>query len=127
MAALRQRRCGGAPGRTCSDDKRVHSHSAGSIVVVAAHLGVTMALNIKKATRKALEEWKRHRVAGPVSERRAAVLWFLKERVWTGVPRKEKGRVLSRDEEDAILGFGPTGVTPPLKYGDCRGPFDVPS
>ena len=63
-----------------------------------------------EAIRKALEDRKRRLVAAPVSDRRAAVLSFLKNRVWTGVPAKEKGRVLSRVEEDAILGYGPEGV-----------------
>ena len=63
-----------------------------------------------EAIRKALEERRRRLVATPVSDRRAAVLSFLKKRVWSGVPRKEKGRVLSRAEEDAILGYGPEGV-----------------
>ena len=63
-----------------------------------------------EAIRKALDERKRRLVAKPASDRRAAVLSFLKKRVWTGVPRKEKGRVLSRAEEDVILGYGPEGV-----------------
>ena len=63
-----------------------------------------------EAIRKALEDRKRRLVAAPVSDRRAAVLSFLKKRVWTGVPAKEKGRVLTRAEEDAILGYGPEGV-----------------
>lgn len=63
-----------------------------------------------EAIRKALEDRKRRLVATPVGDRRAAVLSFLKKRVWTGVPRKERGRVLSRAEEDAILGYGPEGV-----------------
>jgi antitoxin VapB len=92
--------------------------------------GGTVALNIKNASverlaselasltgetkteaiRKALEERKRRLVAKPVADRRAALLSFLKKRVWTAVPAEEKGRVLSRAEEDAILGYGPEGV-----------------
>jgi antitoxin VapB len=63
-----------------------------------------------EAIRKALEDRKRRLVARPLGDRRAAVVSFLKKRVWTGVPAKEKGRVLSRNEEDAILGYGPEGV-----------------
>jgi len=63
-----------------------------------------------EAIRKALEDRKRRLVATPVADRRAALLSFLKKRVWTAVPRKEKGRILSRSEEDAILGYGPEGV-----------------
>lgn len=43
-------------------------------------------------------------------DRRASVLAFLKKRVWNGVPKKESGRVLTRAEEDAVLGYGPDGV-----------------
>ncbi len=63
-----------------------------------------------EAIRKALEDRKRRLVATPVGDRRATVLSFLKKRVWKGVPRSEKGRMLSRAEEDAILGYGPEGV-----------------
>jgi antitoxin VapB len=63
-----------------------------------------------EAIRKALEDRKRRLVAAPLADRRAAVLAFLKKRVWTGIPRKERGRVLTRSEEDAILGYGPEGV-----------------
>lgn len=63
-----------------------------------------------EAIRKALEDRKRRLVAAPAGDRRAAVLAFLKKRVWTGIPKEEKGRVLSRAEEDAILGYGPDGV-----------------
>ena len=35
----------------------------------------------------------------------ARVLRFLEDKVWTGLPPKERGRRLSREEEDAILGL----------------------
>ena len=63
-----------------------------------------------EAIRKALEDRKRRLVAAPAGDRRAAVLTFLKKRVWTGIPKEEKGRVLTRAEEGAILGYGPDGV-----------------
>lgn len=63
-----------------------------------------------EAIRKALEDRKRRLVAVPAGDRKAAVLSFLKKRVWNGVPKEEKGRVLTRTEEDAILGYGPEGV-----------------
>lgn len=63
-----------------------------------------------EAIRKSLEERRRRLTPAPAAERRAAVLAFLKKRVWTGVPRNEKGRVLSRAEEDAILGYRQEGV-----------------
>ena len=89
-----------------------------------------MAMNIKSATverlatevarmtgeskteaiRKALEDRKRRLKVVPSRDRRAAVLGFLKQRVWTGVPKDQIGRSLTRAEEDAILGYGPEGV-----------------
>ena len=63
-----------------------------------------------EAIRKALEERKRRLTRSPASDRRAAVLTFLKKRVWPALPKREVGRALTRAEEDAILGYGPEGV-----------------
>jgi len=81
-----------------------------SVERLAAEVAAIAGESKTEAIRKALEERKRRLVAAPAGDRRAAVLSFLKKKVWTGVPRKEKGRVLSRAEEDAILGYGPEGV-----------------
>ena len=35
---------------------------------------------------------------------------FLEQEVWPQVPEAERGRRLSREEEDAILGYGSEGV-----------------
>jgi hypothetical protein len=35
------------------------------------------------------------------------VLRTLRTRIWASIPRKELGRRLTRQEEDAILGYGP--------------------
>jgi antitoxin VapB len=63
-----------------------------------------------EAIRKALEDRKRRLKGAPARDRRAAVLGFLTHKVWTGVPKDQIGRSLSRAEEDAILGYGPEGV-----------------
>ncbi len=63
-----------------------------------------------EAIRKALEDRKRRLKAVPAGDRRASVLAFLRGRVWTGVPKGQFGRRLTRAEEDAILGYGPEGV-----------------
>jgi hypothetical protein len=44
------------------------------------------------------------------AERKASVLAFLEEQVWKSLPKKKLGRVLSSGDEDALLGYGPTGV-----------------
>ena len=63
-----------------------------------------------EAIRKALEDRKRRLKGAPAGDRRAAVLSFLKKRVWPGLPKGQVGRPLTRNEEDAILGYGPDGV-----------------
>ena len=63
-----------------------------------------------EAIRKALEERRRRLKGSDVRERRERLLKFLKAKVWSDVPKKELGRRLSREEEDAILGYGPEGA-----------------
>lgn len=63
-----------------------------------------------EAIRRALDE-RRRRLKGATSgDRRARVVRFLEKTVWKGLPKSERGRRLSREEEDAILGYGPGGV-----------------
>jgi len=94
------------------------------------HHGVTMALNLKnaeverlaaevarltgesktEAIRRALEERRRRLKGQSVADRRERVLRTLKAKIWASIPKKELGRRLTRQEEDAILGYGPEGV-----------------
>jgi antitoxin VapB len=63
-----------------------------------------------EAIRRALEE-RRQRLKGcGVGARRARVLRFLQSKVWPTLPQGERGRRLTRAEEDAILGYGREGV-----------------
>jgi antitoxin VapB len=63
-----------------------------------------------EAIRRALEE-RRQRLKGPTTaKRRARVLAFLRTDVWPTIPPGQRGRRLSRAEEDDILGYGPEGV-----------------
>jgi antitoxin VapB len=64
-----------------------------------------------RAVRVALQE-RKQRLAFRVKRRsRAAeMLRFLEREVWPRLPPEERGRRLSRDEEDAILGYGPDGA-----------------
>ena len=63
-----------------------------------------------EAIRRALEE-RRDRLQVPdVARRRKRVLQFLRVKVWPSLPKQQRGRRLSREEEDAILGYGPEGV-----------------
>ena len=92
--------------------------------------GVSMALNLKnaeverlaaevarltgesktEAIRRALEE-RRERLKGPsTARRRARTLAFLRKQVWPTVPKDQRGKRLSREEEDEMLGYGPEGA-----------------
>lgn len=63
-----------------------------------------------EAIRRALEERRERLKGATVQARRARVLRFLRSRVWPTLPESERGRRLTRAEEDAILGYGPAGV-----------------
>ena len=90
-----------------------------------------MALNIKNAeverlaeeVAKLAGETKTAAVQRALSERRerlvlrvadtdrtARVRRFLERDVWPRIPANQLGRTLTREEEDAILGYGPEGV-----------------
>jgi antitoxin VapB len=63
-----------------------------------------------EAIRRALEE-RRRRLKGPsIEQRRTRVLGLLEKKVWPTLPEGERGRRLTRAEEDDMLGFGPDGV-----------------
>ena len=63
-----------------------------------------------EAIRRALEE-RRQRLKGPSkARRRARVLAFLRTKVWPSIPKGQRGRRLTPEEEDDILGYGPEGA-----------------
>jgi len=64
-----------------------------------------------EAVKRALSERKQRLLqrSGPPDGLPRAVR-FLERQVWPAVPAGEVGRRLSREEEDAILGFGPNGL-----------------
>jgi antitoxin VapB len=64
-----------------------------------------------EAVRRSLDERRQrlaYRVAG--SDRLARLQRLLESEVWPRVPEAERGRRLSRDEEDALLGYDETGT-----------------
>jgi len=63
-----------------------------------------------EAIRRALEERQRRLKGPPAAERRKRLLRLLRSKVWPSIPKNQLGRRLTRDEEDAILGYGPEGV-----------------
>jgi prevent-host-death family protein len=48
--------------------------------------------------------------ARPGADRAERLRRFLEQEVWPAVPPDQLGRTLTRDEEDAILGYGPHGA-----------------
>ena len=64
-----------------------------------------------RAIRVALQE-RKQRLGFRVKRRsrKDEMLRFLEREVWPHVPAEERGRRLSRKEEDAILGYGPEGA-----------------
>jgi antitoxin VapB len=65
-----------------------------------------------RAVRTALEERRRRlaRGSGSVGERRRRLTDLLEREIWPQIPAGELGRTLSREEREAILGYGPEGV-----------------
>ena len=64
-----------------------------------------------EAIRKALEERRQRlslRVVG--GDRRRRLQRFLESEIWPSVPVRQRGRRLTRKQEDEILGFGPAGL-----------------
>lgn len=64
-----------------------------------------------EAIRRALEERKARLALCVAGDRRSTRLRdFLERELWPIVPQDELGRRLTRAEEDAILGYGESGV-----------------
>jgi antitoxin VapB len=64
-----------------------------------------------QAVKRALEERRqRLAVSGGMEGRGDRLRRFLERSVWPAVPRKERGRRLTRAEEEALLGYGRSGV-----------------
>jgi antitoxin VapB len=77
---------------------------------LAAELAELAGESKTEAIRKALEE-RRQRLAPPSAPDRVARLRrFLEEEVWPQIPADLRGKKLSKQEEEEILGYGPDGV-----------------
>ncbi len=63
-----------------------------------------------EAIRRALDERRRRLKGTSADERRARVVRFLEKKMWPTLHAGERGRRLTRAEEDEILGYGPDGV-----------------
>jgi len=63
-----------------------------------------------EAIRRALEERRARLALRSGADRATRIREFLKGEIWPLVPRDQRGRRLTRKQEDEILGFGPDGV-----------------
>ncbi|MCU1382802.1 MAG: protein transcription factor [Acidobacteria bacterium] len=63
-----------------------------------------------EAIRRALQERQERLKGRSIEQRRDRVLKLLQKKVWVTLPDAERGRRLTRAEEDEILGFGADGV-----------------
>lgn len=79
---------------------------------LAAEVSAITGETKTEAVRKALDERRRRLAldAGARRPRGEAFLRYLQAEVWPKAPAQALGRRLSREEEDALLGFGPEGA-----------------
>ena len=78
---------------------------------LAAEIAALTGESKTGAIRVALRERKeRLAIEGVAGEREAALRRLLEEEIWPFVPPEERGRTLTREEEDEPLGYGPDGV-----------------
>jgi antitoxin VapB len=90
--------CNATPGRRVS---------TAAVALVARITGETKTEAIRLAL---VERRRRLERRARSSDRAARVRKFLEQEVWPLVPEGERGRRMSREEEDALLGYGPDGA-----------------
>lgn len=78
--------------------------------LVAAVSGMTGESKTEAVRRALLERRDRLALQAAHREPGSSFLRYLEEEVWPHAPAGQLGRRLSRQEEDAILGFGPEGA-----------------
>ncbi len=77
---------------------------------LAADVAALTGESKTEAIRKALEE-RKSRLSLNVFENRREHLWrFLEEEIWVDLPDDVRGKGISQEEQDEILGYGPDGV-----------------
>ena len=77
---------------------------------LAADLARLTGESKTEVIRRALDERRRRLTRRAPHERRTRVLRLLEKRVWPTIPTDQRGRRLTRREEDEILGYGRGGV-----------------
>jgi antitoxin VapB len=83
----------------------------GEVERLAAEVAEIAGESKTEAIRKALlERRERLRYRGTRLDAYARAVEFLKREVWPRVPKSERGRRPTAEEEGVILGYGPEGV-----------------
>ncbi len=77
---------------------------------LAAEVAEVTGESKTEAIRKALEQRKAALSSAVKVSKRERWVEFLESEIWRDIPPQELGRRFSKDEEEAILGFGPDGV-----------------
>jgi antitoxin VapB len=63
-----------------------------------------------EAIRRALEERKaRLKVSPSREEKYRRTMEYLRREVWPNIPEEDRGKVMTKQEEEEILGIGPNG------------------
>jgi len=78
-------------------------------VALAAEVAELAGETKTRAVKIALEERRARLERGSPDERAQRLRRFLEEELWPQIPKKERGKSLSREEWDEILGYGPEG------------------
>ncbi len=77
---------------------------------LAAEVSALTGESKTQAIRKALEERKsRLELTGTNQDRAERLQTFLETRVWPKIPDDVRGKGISQEEQDEILGYGPEG------------------
>lgn len=76
------------------------------VAEVAALTGETKT----EAVRKALQERRARLGLRAAADRGARLARFLRQEVWPHLPAEERGRRLTKAEEEELLGYGPDGA-----------------
>ena len=78
---------------------------------LVAEIAAMTGENKTEAVRRALLERQQRLAFQATNENKAArIRRFLENEVWSVVPQQELGRALTKEEEEAILGYGEEGV-----------------
>lgn len=80
-----------------------------TITIAKAGTPVAMLVPVGQPVAGRVSDVHRLPHGGP-TDRGARILRFLEREVWPAIPPDELGKTLTREEREAILGYGPEGV-----------------